>query len=72
MGPHQQKDEVIKQIEPHWSFRDEVAVLYGVMMKGKGIIIVASPQKRQLEQLYINYVGTEKTRLLVCKISILD
>ena len=57
--------EVITEIQPHWSFRDEVVVKEGVTMKGGRIINPESLLKRALGQLHVNHIGTEKIGLLV-------
>ena len=42
-------------------------VIDGITMKGRRIIIPASLQERALDQLQINYMGIEKTSVLMCK-----
>ena len=37
------------------------------MMKGRRIIIPVSLHKRALDQLHVNHMGIDKTRLLVCE-----
>ena len=56
-------DEYIGMKSP----RDEVAVLDGIAIKGRIIIIPTSLQKNTLDQFYINHIGIENMRLLTCK-----
>ena len=42
------RTEVVKEVQPYWSFRDEVVVTNGIMMKGRLMIIPESLQKRAL------------------------
>ena len=41
------KTEMQKELQPYWSFRDEIAIIGGITIKGRIIIIPASPKKRQ-------------------------
>ena len=62
------RPEVQKELQPYWSFRDEIAINDGITMKGKRIIIPPSSlQGNMLNQLDINHMGIEKTWLLACK-----
>ena len=70
------KDEVSKELKLYWSYRDELAVINGVVLKGRHIIIpkgrhiiiIPNSLKQQiLDQLHINHRGIEKTKLLACK-----
>ena len=47
-----------------WSFRDEVAIIDRIVMKGRRVIIPASLWKRTLDQLHVNHIGIEIRRLL--------
>ena len=58
------RSEVIRGVQQNWSFRDEVAVIDGIAMKGRNIIITASLQKRALDKIHDIHMGIEKTRLL--------
>ena len=40
------KTEVQKDLQPYWSFRDGIAVIDGIAMKGKGVILPASLQNK--------------------------
>ena len=56
-----------KDLQPYWSFRDETAIIDGITIKCKRIIIPASFQGKVLNHLYLNHIGIEETRLLPCK-----
>ena len=57
--------EVQKEVQPYWSFTDEVVVIGRKTMKG--IIIPSSLQTKALDKLHVNRVGTEKTGMLECQ-----
>ena len=54
------KTEVQKKIQPHWSFRNETAIIDGISIKGRRIIIPASLKDKAIKQLHINDMGIEK------------
>ena len=64
--PHS-KDNISEELKPYWSYRDELPVINGIMLKGRCIIIPNSLRQQVLDQLHINHMGIEKTKLLVCK-----
>ena len=47
-----------------WSYREELAVMDGIILKGKCIIIQNSLKEQVLNQLHTNHMGIEKTKLL--------
>ena len=57
------KAEVQEDLQPYWSFRDEIAVIDGIAMKD-GRMMSAVLQEKALKQPHLNYIGIEKTRLL--------
>ena len=57
------KDELHTNLQPYWSFRDELAIIDGVMLKGRHIIIPTSLKQQVLDQLHINHMGIEKNKL---------
>ena len=61
------KDELHTDLKPYWSYRDELAVIDGVMLKDRHIIIPTSLKQQVLDQLHTNHMGIEKTKLLTCK-----
>ena len=51
-------------LRPYWSYRDDLAVIDGVVMKGRCIIIPAVLKQQVLDQLHLNHIGIEKTKVL--------
>ena len=51
-------------VQPYWSYRDELAVIDGIILIGKCIIIPNSLKEQVLSQLHTNHMGIEKTKLL--------
>ena len=58
------KAKVQKEVKLHWSFRYNIAVIEGIAMKRKRIIIPTSPQKKAPDQLHIIHMGIEGMKLL--------
>ena len=58
------RDELHVDLQPYWSYRDELAVIDGIILKGKCTIIPNSLKKQVLNQLHKNHMGIEKTKLL--------
>ena len=58
------RDELHVDLQPYWSYRDELAVIDGIILKGKCIIIPSSLKEQVLSQLHTNHMGIEKTKLL--------
>ena len=58
------RDELHVDLQPYWSYRDELAVIDGIILKGKCIIIPNSLKEQVLNQLHTNHMGIEKTKLL--------
>ncbi|KAL5017999.1 hypothetical protein ScPMuIL_003721 [Solemya velum] len=50
-------------MKPYWTFRDELAVEDGLLMKGSRIIIPKIMQNDILNKLHAAHQGTEKTKL---------
>ena len=61
------EDELHTDLKPYWSYRDELAVINGIVLKGRHIIIPTSLRQQVLDQLHTNHMGIEKTQLLACK-----
>ena len=53
-------DQVQEDITPHWTFKDGIAIIDGVIMKGKNIVVPEVLEQQALQQLHINYKGIEK------------
>ena len=51
----------------YWTFRDDMAVIDGVIMKGRSVIIPDILKTQALDHLHINHMGIEKTKLLACE-----
>ena len=64
--PHK-KEEVEYGMRPYWLMRNELAMIYGIAMKGKRIIIPFLLQKQIPWQSYSNHMGIEKMRFIVCE-----
>ena len=61
------KEQVLKDIRTYWSFRDVMAVIDGIIMKGRHVIITEVLKAQALNQLHINHIGIEKTKFLACE-----
>ena len=59
-------------MQSYWSFRDEIAVIDGIAIKEKGIIIPTLLQDKIINQLYINDMGIEKNKNASIGVYILD
>ena len=58
------RDKLHMDLQPYWSYRDQMAVIDGIILKGKHIIIPSSLKEQVLSQLHTNHMGIEKTKLL--------
>ena len=65
------KDELHSDLGLYWSYRDDLAVIDGVVMKGRCIIIPVVLRHEVLDQLHLNHMHIEKTKLLGMQFSIL-
>ena len=61
------KDWLHQDIRSYWSFKDDLAVIDSVIMKGRCIIIPEALKQQAIDQLHVNHMGIEKTKLLACK-----
>ena len=61
------RDKLHVDLQPYWSYRDELAVIDGIILKGRCIIIPNSLREQVLNQLHTNHMGMEKTKLLACE-----
>ena len=48
----------------YWTFQDDMAVINGIIVKGRHVII---PKILKTQALDANHLGIEKTKLLACK-----
>ena len=61
------KNKISEELKPYWSYRDELAVIDDMVLKGRCIIIPNSLKQQVLDQLHINHMGIENMRLLAHK-----
>ena len=61
------KYEMSTELKPYWSYRDELVVIDGMILKGRCIIIPNSLRQQVLNQLHTNHMGIEKMKLLAHK-----
>ena len=66
-GWPESKNQLPQDIRTYWMFRDDMAVIDWVVIKGRCIIILEALQQQVLKQLHINHMGIKKTKFLVCK-----
>ena len=58
------KAEVKKDIQPYWTFHDDLPVMDGIALKYKRTVIPTSFHHKTLDQLHSNLMGIEKTQIL--------
>ena len=63
-GWPESRDELHADLWPYWSYRDELVVIDGIILKGRHIIMPNSLRQQVLNQLHTNHMGIEKTKLL--------
>ena len=54
------KDELHTDLKPYWSYRDELAVIDGIVLKGWCIIIPTSIRQQVLDYPHTIHMGIEK------------
>ena len=59
-GWPESKEQVHQDIREYWSFRNDLAVIDGVIMKGRHVVIPEALKKQTLDQLHINHIGIKK------------
>ena len=62
------RDQLHIDIRLYWSYKGDLAVIDGVVMKGRCIIKTQNLQQQVLDQLHLNHMGIEKTKLLMHKL----
>ena len=60
MVGHPYKFEIQKELQPYWSFRDEIAIIDRIAIKGRTKMIPALLQDKAIKHLHINHMGIEK------------
>ena len=63
------KDQLHIDIRPYWSYRDNLAVIEGVVIKGRCIIVPWDLQQQVLDQLHLNHMGI-KNKITLMRISL--
>ena len=56
------KDELHADLRPYWSYRNELAVIDGIILKGWHIAISNSLRQQVINQLHTNHMGIEKNK----------
>ena len=56
-------DEIPKQLRPYWSYRNELSVEDGVILKGERVLIPRSMQADVLQRVHAGHHGIEKCKL---------
>ena len=54
------KDQLHQDIRPYWSFKDDLAVIDSVVMKGRCIIVPESLKQQALDLFHVNHMVIEK------------
>ena len=57
-------DKLHADLRPYWLYGGELAVMDGIILKGRHIVIPNSLKQQVLDQLHTNHMGIEKTKLL--------
>ena len=58
------KDELQDDLKPYWLYRVELAVIDGIVLKGRCIVIPNSLRQHVLDQFHTNHMGIENTKIL--------
>ena len=56
------RDQLHIDIRPSWSYKGDLSVIDGVLMKGRCIIMPQDLQQQVLDQLHLNHMGIKKTK----------
>ena len=56
------RDQVPPDVNPYWSYKEELSMINGVLFKGESLIIPSTMRKAVLKQLYQAHMGIEKTK----------
>ena len=54
------KDKLHSDLKTYWSYRDELAVIDGIVLKASHIVIPNSVRQQVLDQLHTNHMHIEK------------
>ena len=58
------KHQLHIDIRPHWSYKDDLAVIDGIVKKGRCIVIPENQKQQVLHQLHVNHMGIKKMKIL--------
>ena len=58
------KDKPHADLRPYWSYRDQLAVIDDIILKGRHIVIPNSLRQQVLNQIHTNHMGIEKQNYL--------
>ena len=61
------KDQLHIDLRPCWFYKDDLAVIDGLIMKGRNIIIPQDLKQQVLDQLHLKHMGIKKTKLFMCE-----
>ena len=64
-GWHEHIKDLPVDVRTYWSFRDELSMQNGIILKGNQVIIPDQLRHNILEQLYASHQGVEKTKRLL-------
>ena len=57
------RKEVIQEMRPYMTFRDDLVVIDSMIFKGRHIILPGELQKQALNQLHSNHMDTDKNKV---------
>ena len=56
------RDDLHAGLRPYWSYRDKLAVIDGVILKGRHIVIPNNLRQQVLNQLHTNHMGIKNNK----------
>ena len=65
------KDKLHSDLRPYGSYRNDLAVIDGVVMKGTQIVIPTVLKQQVLDQLHTNHMGIKKIKITHMQICLL-
>ena len=66
-GLSENRDQIPQDMRTYWIFWDDMAVIDWIIPRGRCIVIPETLQRWPLQQLHVNHMGIERTKLLVHK-----
>ena len=63
MGGQEQKKELPSEIQPYWTFRDELTIEDGPILKGTRIVVPSTKQVEILKLIHESHLGLAKCKL---------